>query len=61
MFPEILKNKIILIVALIFFLNSLTLAAIIPILYIYARQFALTDFEIGLLFGSFALAQFGQN
>ena len=24
----------------------------------YARQFALTDFEIGLLFGSFALAQF---
>jgi len=58
MFPEVLKNKIILIVALIFFLNSLTLAAIIPILYTYAKQFALTDFEIGLLFGSFALAQF---
>jgi len=59
MFGQFLRNhKIVLILALISFLNSLTLAAVIPILYVYAKTFDFSDFEIGLLFASFALAQF---
>ena len=59
MFGQFLRShKIVLILALISFLNSLTLAAVIPILYTYAKAFDFSDFEIGLLFASFALAQF---
>ncbi len=59
MFRQSVGNRrLILILALISFLNSLTLAAVIPILYTYAKTFDFSDFEIGLLFASFALAQF---
>ncbi len=52
------NRKNLYIVAFISFLNALTFAAIIPILYSYASSFGLNDTQIGLLFGSFALAQF---
>ena len=59
MFSHSLGNRrLILILALISFLNSLNLASVIPILYTYAKTFDFSDFEIGLLFASFALAQF---
>jgi len=59
MFSHFLGNRrFILILALISFLNSLNLASVIPILYTYAKTFDFSDFEIGLLFASFALAQF---
>lgn len=46
------------IITFISLLNAITLSAIIPIIYIYASKFNLNDFYIGLLFGTFALAQF---
>ncbi|MBW7954150.1 MAG: MFS transporter [Candidatus Dojkabacteria bacterium] len=52
------NKRNLLIVGLISFLNALTFAAIIPIIYSYAASFGLNDTLIGLLFGSFAFAQF---
>lgn len=51
-------HKNLLIIGFISLLNTITLAAIIPILYIYAYNFNLNDFYIGLLFAIFPLAQF---
>lgn len=59
--PEEKKNaskKNLYIVALISFLNAVTLSSIIPIIYNYANSFGLNDTEIGFLFASFAFAQF---
>lgn len=46
------------IVALIAFINSVSFTIIIPILYPYAKEFGLTDFQASLLTTSYALSQF---
>lgn len=46
------------IVTLIAFINSVSFTIIIPILYPYAKEFGLTDFEASLLTTSYALSQF---
>jgi predicted MFS family arabinose efflux permease len=51
-------NRSFWIVALIAFANSLSFTILIPILYLYGRQFNLTDFQTSLLFSIYAIAQF---
>ena len=46
------------IVALIAFINAVSFTIIIPILYPYAKQFGLSDFQASLLTTSYAIAQF---
>lgn len=46
------------IVALIAFINSLSFTILIPIIYLYGKQFGLNDFQTSLLFSIYALAQF---
>jgi MFS family permease len=46
------------IIALISFINSLSFTILIPILYLYGRQFKLDDFQISLLFAIYSIAQF---
>ncbi|MGQ4646464.1 MFS transporter [Lyngbya aestuarii] len=46
------------IVALIAFINSVSFTIIIPLLYPYAKQFGLSDFQASLLTTSYAVAQF---
>lgn len=46
------------IIALIAFINSVSFTIIIPTLYPYAKQFALSDFQASLLTTSYAIAQF---
>lgn len=46
------------IIALIAFINSVSFTIIIPILYPYAKQFGLSDFQASLLTTSYAIAQF---
>ncbi len=53
-----LKNKNILIVALIAVVNALGYGIIIPILYSYSQKFGLSDFQNGLLFSVFSICQF---
>lgn len=40
------------------FANSLSFTILIPILYLYGRQFELSDFQTSLLFAVYAVAQF---
>ncbi len=40
------------------FANSLSFTILIPILYLYGRQFGLSDFQTSLLFATYAIAQF---
>jgi predicted MFS family arabinose efflux permease len=40
------------------FANSLSFIILIPILYLYGRQFGLSDFQTSLLFALYAVAQF---
>lgn len=40
------------------FANSLSFTILIPILYLYGKQFQLTDFQTSLLFAIYAVAQF---
>jgi predicted MFS family arabinose efflux permease len=40
------------------FTNSLSFTILIPILYLYGREFGLTDFQTSLLFAIYAAAQF---
>jgi predicted MFS family arabinose efflux permease len=40
------------------FANSLSFTILIPILYLYGRQFGLSDFQTSLLFATYAAAQF---
>jgi predicted MFS family arabinose efflux permease len=51
-------NRSFWITALIAFANSLSFTILIPILYLYGRQFGLTDFQTSLLFSIYAIAQF---
>ncbi len=45
-------------IALIALINSISFTIIIPLLYPYAKQFGLNDFQASLLTTSFALSQF---
>ncbi len=51
-------NRTFWITALVAFANSLSFTILIPILYLYGRQFGLTDFQTSLLFSTYAVAQF---
>lgn len=53
-----LKNRNLLIVALIAMVNMLGYGIIIPILYSYSKKFGLSDFDNGLLFAVFSICQF---
>ncbi|MGI0493018.1 MFS transporter [Alkalinema pantanalense CENA528] len=46
------------IAALITFINALSATILIPTIYLYAKQFNLTDFQAGCLLSMFAVAQF---
>ncbi len=46
------------IVALIAFINSVSFTIIIPILYPYAKEFGLSDFQASLLTTAYAISQF---
>lgn len=46
------------ITALIAFANALSFTILIPILYLYGKQFGLTDFQTSLLFSIYAVSQF---
>lgn len=46
------------IIALIAFINSVSFTIIIPILYPYAREFGLSDFQASLLTTVYAISQF---
>jgi predicted MFS family arabinose efflux permease len=46
------------IVALIAFVNSLSLTILIPIIYLYGKKFGLSDFQTSLLFSTYSIAQF---
>jgi MFS family permease len=46
------------ITALISFINSLSFTILIPTIYLYAKQFDLTDQQASLLFASYSIAQF---
>lgn len=46
------------IIALIAFINSVSFTIIIPILYPYAKEFELSDFQASLLTTSYAISQF---
>jgi len=46
------------IIALISLINSLSLTILIPVIYLYGRQFGLNDFQTSLLFSMYSIAQF---
>ncbi|HEY9697384.1 MAG TPA: MFS transporter [Trichocoleus sp.] len=46
------------IIALISLINSLSLTILIPVIYLYGRQFGLNDFQTSLLFSVYSVAQF---
>lgn len=51
-------NRSFWIIALIAFINSLSLTILIPIIYLYGKEFGLSDFQTSLLFSIYSLAQF---
>jgi predicted MFS family arabinose efflux permease len=51
-------NRTFWIVALISFINALSITILIPILYLYGRQFNLSDQQTSLLFAMYSIAQF---
>lgn len=51
-------NRTFWITALVAFINALSLTILIPVLYLYGRQFGLDDFQTSLLFSVYAIAQF---
>lgn len=46
------------IIALVSLINSLSLTILIPVIYLYGRQFGLNDFQTSLLFSVYSVAQF---
>ncbi len=46
------------IIALISLINSLSLTILIPVIYLYGRQFGLNEFQTSLLFATYSFAQF---
>lgn len=55
---RMIKNKNLLIIALIALVNMLGYGIIIPIMYAYSIKFGLSDFDDGLLFTTFSICQF---
>ena len=53
-----IMNRNLWIIALIAFTNSLSFTILIPIIYLYGKQFGLNDFQTSLLFSIYSLAQF---
>ncbi len=53
-----LKNKNILIIALVAIVGAIGYGIVFPILYTYSQRFGLSDFQNGLLFAMFSLCQF---
>lgn len=51
-------NRVFWITALIAFINSLSLTILIPIIYLYGKQFGLNDLQTSLLFSIYSIAQF---
>lgn len=51
-------NRTFWIIALIAFINSLSLTILIPIIYLYGKQFGLNDFQTSFLFAIYSIAQF---
>lgn len=51
-------NRTFWIIALIAFINSLSFTILIPIIYLYGKQFGLNDFQTSLLFSIYSVAQF---
>ncbi len=51
-------NRSFRIAALITFINALSATVLIPVIYLYARAFELSDFQAGLLLSTFSAAQF---
>jgi MFS family permease len=51
-------NRTFWIIALVSLINSLSFTILIPVIYLYGRQFQLTDFQTSLLFATYAIAQF---
>ena len=51
-------NRSFWIIALINFINSLSITILIPTIYQYGREFHLSDLETSLLFSIFSIAQF---
>lgn len=54
----LIMNRNLWIIALIAFTNSLSFTILIPIIYLYGKQFGLNDFQTSLLFSIYSLAQF---
>lgn len=52
------NNKNLIVISVIAIVNALGYGIIIPLLYSYSRKFGLSDFENGLLFSAFSIAQF---
>jgi multidrug resistance protein len=46
------------IAAFVVFVNALSITILIPVLYLYGKQFGLSDFNTSLLFATYAIAQF---
>ncbi|OCR01687.1 multidrug transporter [Oscillatoriales cyanobacterium USR001] len=46
------------IIALISFINALSFTILIPVLYLYGKQFNLDDFQISFIFAIYAISQF---
>lgn len=51
-------NKNFWIVALIAFINSISFTILIPTIYLYGKQFGLSDFQTSLLFSIYSISQF---
>ncbi len=51
-------NRSLQIAVLITFINALSATILIPVIYLYARAFNLSDFQAGLLLSTFSTAQF---
>jgi predicted MFS family arabinose efflux permease len=51
-------NRTFWVIALVAFINALSFTVLIPIIYLYGKEFGLNDFETSLLFSIYSLAQF---
>ncbi|MEB3338139.1 MAG: MFS transporter [Leptolyngbyaceae bacterium] len=51
-------NRTFWIIALISLINSLSLTILIPVIYLYGKEFGLNDFQTSLLFSVYSVAQF---
>lgn len=51
-------NRSFWIIALIILINSLSLTILIPVLYLYGRQFGLNDLQTSLLYSIYSFSQF---